>query len=819
MKHCYPSRTGIKEFSGCMSVKCSRTVTALAVASALTTFDVYGVEKLDMSFIQGGASLSKDAWDALNGNYAPGRYLVDLLVNGKDIGKQILDITPQDSEQLCLSEEWLKKTGIFLDPDYFKKGHDTTRQCYVLSDAPAVIVDFDVSAQKLSLSIPQRGLLKTTDSIDWNYGTSAFRINYNANANTGKYSTSAFGSADLKANIGRWVVSSTTTASSSNNGENDVSVDMFTATRAVRSLSADLSVGKTQTGDNILGSTGTFGVSLTRNNSMKPGSLGYTPEFSGIANSPSRVTLKQGGRMLYSEMVPTGPFIISDVPLYTSGDVIMTIIGEDGRESTQIFPLSVIAGQLSPGQYEFNISGGIPDDDSYIKGGVFSASYGYGFNGVTLRAGGTLNTDYKGINGSIVTGIGPLGAVSTDIAYSSAEYEKQPSRSGEKISLSWNKQLEITNTGFRMSWSRQNSGFESMSSFDPSENPFLKLRVKDEWNAGISQPVGGGVSLSVSGWMRNYHDDQYVTTRNSLNAYGRDTGITGSLSTQTKGIGLNIAGSGSKNTNGYKNWAVSASVSIPFTLFDRKYSSSSSVSTNKDGGTGFSSGISGTLNDRFSYGVGAGRDSSGSTTSYLSSSYSGDRAYLSSSLNYSSSTGTSGSASVTGSVLAVPTAGDIILSRTTSETVAVVNVKDTPGVKVLSGNGETNNSGNLVVPLNSYDWNTVTIDAGSLPLNTELTGTSQKLVPTEKAVVWLPFESLKVKRYLLQIRMPDGSFVQGGTWARDSKKTPLGFVANNGILMINSVDELGEITLGKCRIPVGKMKETEKLQEITCDYP
>ncbi|ENL3655383.1 outer membrane usher protein PefC, partial [Escherichia coli] len=150
MKHCHPSRTGIKEFSGCISVKCSRTVTALAVASALTTFDVYGVEKLDMSFIQGGASLSKDAWDALNGNYAPGRYLVDLLVNGKDIGKQILDITPQDSEQLCLSEEWLKKTGIFLDPDYFKKGHDTTRQCYVLSDAPAVIVDFDVSAQKLS---------------------------------------------------------------------------------------------------------------------------------------------------------------------------------------------------------------------------------------------------------------------------------------------------------------------------------------------------------------------------------------------------------------------------------------------------------------------------------------------------------------------------------------------------------------------------------------------------------------------------------------------------------------------------------------------
>ncbi|MDI8106958.1 hypothetical protein MJN85_30345, partial [Salmonella enterica subsp. enterica serovar Anatum] len=41
------------------------------------------------------------------------------------------------------------------------------------------------------------------------------------------------------------------------------------------------------TGDSLLGSTGTYGVSLSRNNSMKPGNLGYTPVFSGIANGPS----------------------------------------------------------------------------------------------------------------------------------------------------------------------------------------------------------------------------------------------------------------------------------------------------------------------------------------------------------------------------------------------------------------------------------------------------------------------------------------------------------------------------------------------------
>lgn len=186
-------------------------------------------------------------------------------------------MTPQDSNELCLTEVWLTKAGIYISPDYFREGYDTTRQCYVLTKAPSVKVDFDVSTQSLALAIPQKGLVKMPENVDWDYGTSAFRVNYNANANTGRNNTSAFGSADLKANIGRWVVSSSVTASGGDSGDGSGSINMFTATRAIRALSADLAVGKTSTGDSLLGSTGTYGVSLSRNNSMKPGNLGYTP--------------------------------------------------------------------------------------------------------------------------------------------------------------------------------------------------------------------------------------------------------------------------------------------------------------------------------------------------------------------------------------------------------------------------------------------------------------------------------------------------------------------------------------------------------------
>ncbi|EAN3408752.1 F4 (K88) fimbrial usher FaeD [Salmonella enterica] len=807
----------VSQRSGVTHAFPSRAV-VLAVSAAFASATGVAGEKLDMSFIQGGARINPEVWAAMNGSYAPGRYLVDLSLNGKDVGKQILDVTPQDGEALCLSEAWLTKAGVYVSADYFREGYDVTRQCYVLTKAPSVNVDFDVSTQSLALSIPQKGLVKMPENVDWDYGTSAFRVNYNANANAGRNNTSAFGSADLKANVGTWVVSSSATASGGDSGDNSAMINMFTATRAIRPLSADLAVGKTSTGDNLLGSTGTYGVSLSRNNSMKPGNLGYTPVFSGIADGPSRVALMQNGRLLYSEMVPAGPFSITDVPLYTSGDVTMTVTGENGREHVQNFPLSVMTGQLSPGQHEFSIAAGMPDGDSDLKGGVLAASYGYGLDGFTLRIGGMYNQDWLGASVGSVLGLGYLGAVSTDGAYATAKY-LDGSRSGNKVQLSWSKQLPLTNTGLRVSRSRQSEEYEDMSSFEPMGlwgQGNHGRRTKDEWNVGISQSVSGLFSLSVSGWQRSYYPVQTTGSYRNRDDNGKDTGISGTLSTQIKGVSLNLGWSGSRNTQGENNWSSSMSVSVPFTLFERRYNSTS-VSTGKDSGTAFTTGVSGSLNDRFSYGFGGGRDSSGGVSSYLNASYCGVRAYLNGALNHSQSRRTSGSVSISGSVLAVPAAKDIIFSRTTGDTVAVVNVKDTPGVKVTSGNGETDSDGNLVVPLNSYDWNMVTIDAGTLPLSTELINTSQKVVPTDKAVVWMPFDALKVKRYLLQVKQRNGEFVPGGTWARDSKNTPLGFMANNGVLMINAVDRPGDITLGQCRIPAVKLQETEKLQEIKCE--
>lgn len=107
-----------------------------------------------MFFIQGGSRMDPAVWAALNSTYAPDRYLVDLSLNGQDLGKQVLDVTPQDSEALCLPDTWQAKAGVNIRADFFKGGYDAERQCHVLTRGLSAWGDFDMSTQSLALTLP-----------------------------------------------------------------------------------------------------------------------------------------------------------------------------------------------------------------------------------------------------------------------------------------------------------------------------------------------------------------------------------------------------------------------------------------------------------------------------------------------------------------------------------------------------------------------------------------------------------------------------------------------------------------------------------------
>ncbi|MDI2145869.1 fimbria/pilus outer membrane usher protein [Pseudomonas sp. ITA] len=791
-----------------------------------------GSDKLDFSFIQGGTGLDPSAWDAVNSQYIPGHYLLDVQVNDKKPIKQTLDITPADREALCFKADWLIRAGIFIDAAYFKDTYNPKRDCYVLAKAPSVSVDMDMASQTLTLGLPQVAQAASPEDVDWDYGNSAMRANYSANVSANDVDTSTFGSLDLKGNVAGWVVTSTMTAT-----DKDSDVSMFTASRPIKPLQADLLVGKTFAGDSLLGSAGVIGGALRSNSSMRSNDIGYRPVFSGVARSNARVSLIQAGSTLWSQPVPPGPFAIRDVTLLTSGDVEMVITEQDGSVTRQVFPLTVLAGMIAPGEREFSTSLGMrddKDDDRGAKGGVGSLGLGYGLGNLTLRGSTLVHRDFQGFSAQMTTSLGNLGGVSLGHAWEQAQYKDNKTEHGTKLQATWNKAFTSTGTNVYLNLSRDSQRFTDFASFTPDRNRRCEVQIdhsgfvigpagiplpsqfcldgidrqsRNEINLGFSQGFGL-LTTGLTGWKRDYWNDSST-----------ETGITGNLSAQVYGATVSLGGSMSQSrhdNSSQNNWSTSLSVSIPFSVGERRYSSWTTATTGQQGGVGVTSGISGSINDRLSYSVGGGRSSDGSAQGTVSGSYTGNRAGLGLSVTQSSS-GTTGSATVTGSVLALPVARSVIFSRTVSDTVAVANIKNTPGVKLFSGLDATDDAGNVVVPLSGYRYNTVTVDATTLPHDVELGSTSQGVVPVEQSVVYMPFETWKVHRYLLQLRKAHGGFVSSGTWAKDEQGSPLGFVAQNGVLFMNAVTQPGDIQVGDCRVPATKIKDTEKVQEVICE--
>lgn len=784
-----------------MNMKLTRITLGIVIAlhgagAAATEFD--------LSFLQGGAKAESSLLEDLSSNYAPGRYLVDVELNNRIIGKRIVTVTNKDRDSLCLSKAWFKDAGLAINPEFYAPYFNQVRQCYVISDDPNTKIDFDFSTQSIRFDIPQKGLAKKAQkNQDWNYGMSAVRLNYNANANVNDVGTTVYSSAGVKVNVGHWVA----TTSIGISGDS-VDIPMVTATRALHGLKADLTLGKTSVGNSLVGGASLLGIGIASNSSMLAKDVGYTPLFSGVANSHARVTLSQNGSTIYSEMVPPGPFEIDNASLLSSGDVTMTITEKDGTVRTLLFPLTIVPNMLNPGESEYSINVGLRDDgDSGHKlGGLFAAgSFGYGFDDYTLKSSALLHTDYAAAGASLVRSLGEWGTLSTEGSYTYAQYENGRDLSGGKFSLTYSKAFN-ENTNLQVIGAQYSSReYVEFSEFSPWEIKDIDTnKQKTQYQFSVSHRVNDTISTGLSAWHRIYWGDKDSSIGASLN-----------LSSSFEHFSLSLGGNYNQSGDD-KNYGMSLSVSVPFEAWGQKYSSYGNVSINDAGNQNYTTGISSNIGDKFDYSASMGWSNSSSDKSYsLNSNYRGERALLRGQLS-SSGKKVTGSASVSGSAIILPEQRDFIFTRDISDTIAIANVKDAPGVEFTSSPYPTNDKGNAVIPMTSYNLNRVTLDGSTLPLDTELLTTSQTVVPTAGAVVFMPFDSVKVKRYLFQIKQKNGKFVPNGTWATSASDVPLGFIAQNGILFVNSVDELTGLKLGQCVIKGSDIKDTDKLQEVIC---
>ncbi|EEW1287274.1 TPA: PefC/AfrB family outer membrane usher protein [Escherichia coli] len=792
---------------------------------SLLTLSIYShfsvATELNLDFIQGTSVIPS----ILKTDTAlpAGQYVVDVLVNNERTGRANLVITEADEKNnsLCLSPEWLDNAGVMMKQDAYDEAFDKEEQCYVLTRNPHTKVAFDYGAQTLKFNIPQAYLLSKTDPARWDYGVNGGRLKYYGNFNkTVHNDMNAFGNLDATINLGRWVLSSNMNVSHVRDKTEFTSSDLTLST-AISQVQGDLFLGKSQTRTELFSDFNFYGAALRSNSNMRPWeSRGYALDISGVAPTPSRITVKQNGYTVYSKMVPAGPYRLDDLRPMGNGDLVVIVEDESGNKTEQVYPVTTLPTLLRPGEFQYNVAMGKKNNSNELDKAFHSdtglfwlGSLDYGFSTTTLNSAFILNDDYQagGLGGTQM--LGGLGALSLSANVSKASYDNGEEKSGQSFSVKYAKSFTDRTDLQLLTYRYQSKGYVEFAEFNPKDI-WRYGNQKSRYEARLSHRFDG-TYLSGSYWRQDYWMRD-----------GHDTGSALSFSTSVfDSVSLFLNGSYSKYAWSDKaDYSVSLSVSVPFDLKGPRHYSSNSVGYTRTGGTTFNTSMSAMPTDRFNYSLSANAGSKGDRGASASASYAFDAIQtnmgVSRSYNRHGNSQTSFSGSVSGSVLGTSETGPLF-TKESSDTVGIVSI---PGVEGVSVNSSmpTNSDGNTVVWLSEYSENSININMDNVPDNMEFETTSYNVVPTEKAMVYRKFGFENVLRYILRVKNAQGNYLTGGD-ANTEQGLNAGFISNNGVLLMNMLAEPKTVSVNtgdgkQCRFSMAGLKaNTNKVQEVRCE--
>ncbi|UCQ27281.1 PefC/AfrB family outer membrane usher protein [Edwardsiella tarda] len=797
-----------------------RHVPKLSIIALSLYSHLSGATELNLDFLQGvknaPAILTSDT------RFPQGQYFVDVTIN-KEQGQRaplLIKAEEERNNMLCLSPQWLEQAGVLFKPEAYASVFDQQENCYRLAKDPHTSVQFDYGTQSLAFSIPQAYLLSKTDPRRWDYGVNGARVKYYGNFNKSSDNTlNAYGNVDLGINLGRWVLSSNMNLSYANNKTELTSSDLTLST-AISQVQGDLLLGKSQTRTELYSDFNFYGAALRSNSSMRSwNERGYAPDISGVANSTSRITVQQNGYTIYSKVVAPGPYQLNDLRPVGNGDLEVTVEDEAGHKTVTIYPVATLPTLLRPGEFQYNLALGKKNTSSQIdeafssgNGMFWLGSFDYGFATTTLNTAAILHNKYQSMGAGVTQSLGRWGAFSLSTIAAKAQYNDGTSKTGQSFNAKYAKSFTERTDLQLLTYRYQTRGYVEFADFNPGDTYFSSYgfgNQKSRYEARLSHRFDSSY-ISGSYWRQNYWMGD-----------GYDAGATVALSTYVLGD-VSIFINGSYTKRAYSNtadYSTSLGVSVPFNLGGIRHYSSSSVGYNRYGGTSFNTGVSATLNDRFNYSVNANTSSGGTTGASASASYAFDAIQTNVGVSQSDDR-TSVSGSFSGSVIGTPETG-LLFTKDASKTVAIISA---PGMEGVTFNNSlpTNAKGNTAIWLNEYSENTISINMDNVPDDVEIENTSYNVVPTEGAMIYRKFAFKNVLRYILQVKDRQGQLISGASATTDNGLSA-GFIANNGVLLVNVLAEPKSISVeqgnGKqCHFSMKGIKaNTNTVQEVVCE--
>lgn len=805
---------------------------------AQDTRDAPAAVEFNTDLLRSGGSVVDVSRFRLGRSVTPGVYRVDAFLNQVPVGRFDVRFVPGDGGAgvtPCLQPALLERLGVRLPAPTAAAPQDCLGVKDIHESATAL---HDDQEQRLHLGIPQASLVsgahRTVPPDQLDGGITAGLLNYNANL---FHLSGGGGAAQSRVylglrgglNIGAWRLRHTGALFHSSPGERGYQrADTYVQTDLDR-WRGQLTLGEGHTRGELFAPFRFRGLQIESDDRMLPETLaGFSPVVRGVARTNAKVTLRQGGQVVYDTVVAPGPFAIDDfVGLGRGADIEVTVLEADGSQQRFLVPYANVPLLRRAGSSHYSLSAGAVRDAPVGHPGFVQAALQHGVNDhITGYAGLNATAGHRAwlIGAALNT---PWGGWGADLTRSRTAQAGGASEAGQAWRLSYNKAFEGSGTYLSIAsqwWSRSGATqlMDALVLRQAGPLPVVE-RLRSQRQVQLSQRLPGLAGQIV---FSGYHRRRWGGESETAYSWGYNTRW-GQAS-----VGLQLSrDAGSAGTTG--GTRVLATVTLPLAS-DTRPQLLLATATSEPGGRKTLNttlvGVGG-VDDSLSYSLtaqhatgGAGQGRSSGLSANLG--YRASAADLSASLGQFSGGQRQLALGASGAVLVH--AGGLTASRPTGDTVGLVVAPDATGARVTSAqNQRVDAVGFVVVPyLTPYRYNTVELDPKGLPMDVELPASSQAVAPRAGAVVLVPFDTRVARAVFLRATRSDGSPVPFGALVRDDAGNEVGSVAQRGRVFVRVEKpegrlevRWGEGTEAACGLvyrlpPVGSSTTATPLEEI-----
>lgn len=706
--------------------------------------------------------------------FIPGAQPVQVSVNGNPLGRKQALFDARG--QLCFTAEFVRLIGLRpiapipasqeVCPDY-------------RSFSPRTVVQLQPSLSAVDIVVPPEELVTVPRAVRTDSGGLGALLNYRANVQQTQPSGGAPGNryqslnTTLGFNAGDWILRSEQYYSgSSTRGitSNQMRWGAAYLQKTFEDQRQVLQVGRITSQNPLFAAIPILGAQWFPEGALWIQQASFA--ITGVASTRARVEIRQNDMLLYTTVVPPGPFAISDYPLQNRGaDLQVKVIEATGIEQAFTIPAaSLLLTTRNSLQKGWNITGGQLWDQTYNHTyrnvPVFIASRGWApasLPWLSGTAGGLISSRYTSVGIAMNAQV-----IDRDVSLFGqmlASHDTARNLSGTQMNLASSVQVS-KDLMLGLSGSLRTAGYRQLQEAVAYAQPatLIPSGYRNQIGANLSWNAGALGALSTSvvreiyfqgapgdsitlGWNKSWHG---ITVNVGL-AHRRSRLTPLNIQNPQAGL-VQVPGS----NYAYINLTVPLGVNTNSRTF---------METN-DKVTRMGTSVDQRVNEFMGYRIAVqGGGSPGSSRTSTVSAYA-TPLYTSLSLGWSHSHSyDSYYGEASGSVVATGD-GVGLTPYTAQDSFATVRTGNVTGARVETPQGPvwSGPNGLAAIPaLPPYRESRIEVSGHTLPLNVDINNGLQVVQVSRGAVLKLDAGMKRVQRLMLTVRLPDGTLLPAGS--------------------------------------------------------